>query len=96
MDTQQEITKFNNLAEKWWDTSGPMAPLHGLNSLRVPFIHETLNPPSTNRPTMDVLDVGCGAGILSESMASLGYQVVATDHAIRNIEIARNLSLIHI
>ena len=85
MDTQQEITKFNNLAEKWWDTSGPMAPLHGLNSLRVPFIHETLNSPSTNRPIMDVLDVGCGAGILSESMASLGYQVVATDPAIRNI-----------
>ena len=90
MDTQQEITKFNNLAEKWWDTSGPMAPLHGLNSLRVPFIQETLNSPSTNRPRMDVLDVGCGAGILSESMASLGYQVVATDPAIRNIEIARN------
>ena len=90
MDTQQEITKFNNLAERWWDTSGPMAPLHGLNSLRVPFIHETLNPPSTNKPPMVVLDVGCGAGILSESMASLGYQVVATDPATRNIEIARN------
>ena len=89
MDTQQEITKFNNLAERWWDTSGPMAPLHGLNSLRVPFIHETLNPTSTSRPPMDVLDVGCGAGILSESMASLGYQVVATDPAIRNIEIAK-------
>jgi len=89
MDTQQEITKFNNLAERWWDTSGPMAPLHGLNSLRVPFIHETLNPPSTSRPTMDVLDVGCGAGILSESMASLGYHVVATDPATRNIEIAK-------
>ena len=90
MNTQQEIAKFNDLAEKWWDTSGPMAPLHGLNSLRVPFIHETLDPPSTNRPPMVVLDVGCGAGILSESMASLGYQVVATDPAARNIEIARN------
>jgi len=90
MDTQQEITKFDNLAERWWDTNGPMAPLHGLNSLRVPFIHETLNPPSTNRPPMVILDVGCGAGILSESMASLGYQVVATDPATRNIEIARN------
>ena len=90
MDTQQEITKFNDLADKWWDTSGPMAPLHGLNSLRVPFIHETLNPPSANRPHMDVLDVGCGAGILSESIACLGYQVVATDPATRNIEIAKN------
>ena len=89
MDSQQEITKFNNLAERWWDTSGPMAPLHGLNALRVPFIHETLNATSTNRPPMDVLDVGCGAGILSESMSSLGYHVVATDPANRNIEIAK-------
>ena len=89
METQQEITKFNNLAERWWDTSGPMAPLHGLNALRVPFIHETLNATSTNRPPMDVLDVGCGAGILSESMSSLGYHVVATDPATRNIEIAK-------
>ena len=89
MDAQQEITKFNHLAERWWDTSGPMAPLHGLNSLRVPFIHDTLSPPSTKRPPMVVLDVGCGAGILSESMASLGYQVVATDPATRNIEVAK-------
>ena len=89
METQQEITKFNNLAERWWDTSGPMAPLHGLNALRVPFIHETLNATSTNRPPMDVLDVGCGAGILSESMSSLGYHVVATDPATRNIEVAK-------
>ena len=90
VDTHQEIKKFNQLAEKWWDTTGPMAPLHGLNSLRAPFIHETLGSARIDKPPMDILDVGCGAGILAESMASLGYHVVATDPATKNIEIAKS------
>ena len=90
MDSQEEIAKFDKLAETWWDPRGPMAPLHGLNSLRVPFIEKILSQNLKGKEQLDVLDVGCGAGILAESLASSGYRVVATDPAVKNIKIARH------
>ena len=89
MVTQEEIEKFNDLAETWWDPNGPMAPLHGLNSIRVPFIERILQQDSIEKEKRVVLDVGCGAGILAESLASSGHKVVATDPAVKNITIAR-------
>jgi len=90
----EEIKKFNQLAATWWDTTGPMWPLHRLNALRVPFIqqqvrqHLNLAAQST-LANVSVLDVGCGGGILSESMARLGASVHGIDMAERNIFAAR-------
>jgi 2-polyprenyl-6-hydroxyphenyl methylase/3-demethylubiquinone-9 3-methyltransferase len=93
----EEIRKFNLLAETWWDTTGPMWPLHRLNALRVPFIqgqvqqHLDIEPEDSLR-NVSMLDVGCGGGILSESMARLGASVHGIDMAERNIYAARQHS----
>jgi 2-polyprenyl-6-hydroxyphenyl methylase/3-demethylubiquinone-9 3-methyltransferase len=90
----QEIKKFNQLADTWWDTTGPMWPLHRLNALRVPFIqaqvqqHRHLEAEAT-LDGISVLDVGCGGGILAESIARLGASVHGIDVAERNVFAAR-------
>ncbi|MEM1154737.1 MAG: bifunctional 2-polyprenyl-6-hydroxyphenol methylase/3-demethylubiquinol 3-O-methyltransferase UbiG [Pseudomonadota bacterium] len=91
-----EIERFNALADQWWDPTGPMWPLHRLNATRVPYIVDTYckyrNQTTTDGKPLTgvtVLDIGCGAGLLSESMASRGAQVTAVDPAERNIAIAK-------
>ena len=79
-----EVEKFNQLSDDWWDENGPLATLHAINPLRTDYI--------AARSRLDgarVLDVGCGAGILSESLARLGAQVTAIDLAPENIRVAR-------
>ena len=92
---REEIDRFNALAETWWDPTGPMWPLHKLNAVRAPFILDVLSQQglvtnSTEYPLQDlrVLDIGCGAGLLSESMAAAGARVIGVDPAARNIAIA--------
>ena len=96
MNTQidQEIARFNTLAEVWWDAEGPMWPLHKLNAIRVPYIKRAMKQHFAKRlepnfSSMTVLDIGCGAGLLSEAMAKLGAQVTGVDPAEKNIAIAR-------
>ena len=91
-----EIARFDALAEQWWDPTGPMWPLHRLNATRVPFIEHQLSAlsadnglPVGNLNGLRILDVGCGAGLLSESMALAGASVSAVDASSRNIAIAR-------
>jgi len=93
---QDELKRFNELAATWWDPAGPMWPLHRLNSVRLPFILDALAREgfTTHRGQhplrgLRVLDIGCGAGLLSESMAALGANVTGVDPVERNIEIAR-------
>ncbi len=94
---RDEIGKFNELAATWWDPAGPMWPLHKLNATRAPFILDVLTEQglatgSAPEPLggLRVLDIGCGAGLLSESMAALGARVTGVDPAERNISIARS------
>ena len=79
-----EIKKFEALASRWWDTQGEFKPLHDINPLRLNFI-ETGSPLSGKR----VLDVGCGGGILSESMAECGAIVTGTDMGKAPLSVAR-------
>ena len=79
-----EIAKFGRLADRWWDTSGPLATLHAINPLRTAYIAE--RAPLAGSA---LLDVGCGAGILSESLAQRGARVTGIDLAADSIDIAR-------
>ena len=92
----QEAARFEALAERWWDTGGPFWPLHRLNGLRVDWIRRQASAHfgravGAKRPLqgLRVLDVGCGGGILSESVATLGAEVHGVDVVERNIAAAR-------
>lgn len=78
-----EIAKFEALAQRWWDPQGEFKPLHDLNPLRLEFV-------ATRAPLegKDVLDVGCGGGILSEAMARRGARVLGIDLAQAALEVA--------
>lgn len=79
-----EREKFDAIASGWWDPEGPFRPLHELNPARLKFIADRADL-STGR----LLDVGCGGGILAESMARKGGQVTGIDVAARVLAIAR-------
>lgn len=91
----EEISRFARLAEQWWDPDGPMWPLHKLNTLRAPFIadaiqtHLDVQLPPGSLSGLKILDIGCGAGLLAESMAARGACVTGVDPAAKNIAIAR-------
>lgn len=80
-----ELAHFNQLARQWWDAEGPFAALHAINPLRMAFIEQHSNPGDQN-----VLDVGCGGGILAESLARSGARVTALDLAEEVIAAARD------
>ena len=69
-----EIAKFESMASRWWDKEGDFKPLHEINPLRVDFINE--RSPVAGKA---LLDVGCGGGILTESMQQLGASVTGID-----------------
>ena len=91
-----EIARFAALADDWWNPDGSMAPLHRINPTRIAFIrdqtcHHFGRDADAERPLagVDLVDVGCGAGLLSEPMARLGAAVVGVDAAAENIAAAR-------
>ena len=84
------------MAAEWWDETGPMAPLHQLNPVRLGYIRDRITAhlgldPKTRRPLagLRVLDVGCGGGLLAEPLSRMGVSVVGIDLASANIETAR-------
>lgn len=81
---QQEVQKFADLAEKWWDKSGDFKPLHVINPLRAEYISSKVKLNAKN-----VLDVGCGGGILAEALCDAGASVTGIDAAGPGIEVAK-------
>jgi 2-polyprenyl-6-hydroxyphenyl methylase/3-demethylubiquinone-9 3-methyltransferase len=80
-----ELAKFSALAHHWWDPNSEFKPLHDINPLRLDLINRSVGGLRDKR----VLDVGCGGGILSESMAVRGAQVKGIDLAERALKVAR-------
>ena len=80
----EEIKKFDNVAQVWWDPKGSMGTLHTINPLRTKFITENLS-----MSNCAILDVGCGGGILSEALAKSGAQVTGIDLSEASLEAAR-------
>jgi 2-polyprenyl-6-hydroxyphenyl methylase/3-demethylubiquinone-9 3-methyltransferase len=92
----EEIRRFDALAESWWDPEGEMAPLHRLGPIRIGFVREHLcrlfgRDARSLRPFegLRLLDIGCGAGLMAEPMARLGFEVVAIDAAPEPVAVAR-------
>lgn len=79
-----EIAKFESLANRWWDKESEFKPLHDINPLRVNFIDE-----HANLAGKTVVDIGCGGGILSESMALRGAHVTGIDMGATPLKVAR-------
>jgi 2-polyprenyl-6-hydroxyphenyl methylase/3-demethylubiquinone-9 3-methyltransferase len=91
---QDEVARFDALAQDWWDPAGPMAPLHKINPVRIGWLVETLarrfraaGPAPLEG--LRILDIGCGAGLLSEPLSRLGARVTGLDPAPAAIEAAR-------
>jgi 2-polyprenyl-6-hydroxyphenyl methylase/3-demethylubiquinone-9 3-methyltransferase len=90
-----ELERFAALAQRWWDESGPLAPLHKLNPLRVAYVRDCIGAHLGRDPLRDqpltglsALDVGCGGGLLCEPLARLGATVTGIDLAPASIEAA--------
>lgn len=81
-----EINKFAALASRWWDKNSEFKPLHEINPLRLNYIKEKYGGSLQGKK---ILDVGCGGGILAESLALEGAQVTAIDMAEASLEVAK-------
>lgn len=98
----EEVARFDRFGAQWWDPDGPMQALHKFNPVRVAYLRELLGRHflSEGKPRdwrsakalegLTILDIGCGGGILSESLAKIGAHVTAIDPAHRNIEVAQH------
>ena len=81
---QQEVKKFSDIAEEWWNKDGDFKPLHVINPLRANYIKEKIELKDKK-----VLDVGCGGGLLCESLYDFGAEVTGIDAAGPGIEVAK-------
>ena len=92
---KKEIEKFSKMAAEWWDPSGKFKPLHKFNPIRIRYIKENIinsfKLKSKKKPLdkINILDIGCGGGLLSEPMTRLGANVTGIDASSKNINIAK-------
>ena len=92
---KKEIEKFSKIADEWWNPNGKFKPLHKFNPIRIKYIKDNiikkfnLNSPNKPLKTINLLDIGCGGGLLSEPMSRLGANVVGIDASKKNIEVAK-------
>ena len=93
---KEEIQKFSKLADEWWDVNGKFKPLHMFNPIRIEYItdkikqHFKINADNLNYlKGLNILDIGCGGGLISEHMARLGGRVTGIDASEKNIKVAK-------
>ena len=93
---KDEIQKFSRLAEEWWDVNGKFKPLHMFNPIRIEYILENIkkhykikNDKTNFLEGLNILDIGCGGGLISEPLARLGASVTGIDASEKNIKVAK-------
>jgi 2-polyprenyl-6-hydroxyphenyl methylase/3-demethylubiquinone-9 3-methyltransferase len=93
---KEEIQKFSKLANEWWDVNGKFKPLHMFNPIRIEYITEKIKQhfkikgnKSNFLNGINILDIGCGGGLISEPMARLGGAVTGIDASEKNIKVAK-------
>ena len=92
---KKEIDKFSKIADEWWDPEGKFKPLHKFNPTRIKYIKENIinNFKLKNKfkplSGINILDIGCGGGLLSEPMSRMGANVTGIDASDKNIKIAK-------
>ena len=93
---KEEIQKFSKLADEWWDVKGKFKPLHMFNPIRIEYITDNIkkhlkieNNKNFFLEGLNILDIGCGGGLISEPMARLGANVTGIDASEKNINVAR-------
>jgi 2-polyprenyl-6-hydroxyphenyl methylase / 3-demethylubiquinone-9 3-methyltransferase len=88
-----EVARFNKLAATWWNSAGPMRPLHVINGLRLGYVLEQIaryfGRPLGDLHSLRIADVGCGVGLMCEPLAARAAQVVGVDAAANSIAAAR-------
>ena len=92
---KEEIQKFSNLADEWWDVKGKFKPLHMFNPIRIDYIFEKIKihfnleyQKENFLKGLKILDIGCGGGLISEPMARQGGLVTGIDASEKNIKVA--------
>ena len=92
---KEEIQKFSNLAEEWWDVNGKFKPLHMFNPIRIEYIidkikqhFKIINKKGSLLKDLNILDIGCGGGLISEPLSRLGGNVTGIDASDKNIKVA--------
>lgn len=92
----EDVAQFTAIADDWWKPQSAFAPLHALNPVRVSYVRNQLIDffvldPNSSRPLegLNILDIGCGGGLMSEPMAELGATVTGIDAGFENIEAAK-------
>ena len=92
---KEEIEKFSKIAEEWWDPEGKFKPLHKFNPIRIEYIKNSIikefNIKNRKKPfsNLEILDIGCGGGLLTEPMYRLGGKLTGIDASTKNINIAK-------
>ena len=92
---KKEIEKFSKIADEWWNPEGKFKPLHKFNPIRIKYIKENIisnfKLKNQRKPLsgINILDIGCGGGLLSEPMARMGANVTGIDASDKNIKIAK-------
>lgn len=92
-ETTKETEIFSNLANTWWDETGPFKALHAMNPVRLQFMLTHLHKHFGANKQLGVLDIGCGGGLVCEPFARLGYQVTGIDQSNKAIGVATQHAL---
>ena len=92
---KKEIQKFSKIANEWWDPEGKFKPLHKFNPIRIKYIKDNIiqnfkiKSKNASLKSLNILDIGCGGGLLCEPLNRLGATVIGIDPSSNNIEVAK-------